>query len=417
MKKLLSIVSIVALLMVVVLTGCQQNPGTPLNVTLEGAIISSANGTTMLNATQVKTNTSIVSSNMTSTESNEYNNVSYTITATEGDLVTLRLKAVDPNGLSLTYTYGAPFNENGLWQTKDGDAGKYLIKVVASDGYANASADVLVVIKPSNKPPIIDCPDTITVKEGETVNLNCNFFDPENDALTIEYSGWMSSPTYTTNFDSAGLHKVFVKVSDGFHNVTKTVNVNVENVDRAPIFNQHLKDMTITETDVVTLAPNVTDPDAGDNVWLTYSIPFSNKGVWKTQIGDAGVYPVSVVASDGTLNTKETFTLTVKMLNTPPVIKYMPNITVSEGDTVKIVPEVKDRDNDPITVTYSGWMTSSTYTTTFNDAYPTGCSKPGCSATYKLTVTASDGVYNTSQDVYVTVVDNIRPPSFVWPTG
>jgi hypothetical protein len=104
------------------------------------------------------------------------------------------------------------------------------------------------------------------------------------------------------------------------------------------------------------------------------------------------------------------------MLNTAPVMKLIPNITVSEGDTVKIVPDAADREDDPITISYSGWMKESTYTTTYDNAYPKGCDKPGCSVTYKVTVTASDGVYNTSQDVYVTIVDKNRPPVFVWPT-
>jgi len=415
MKKVLSIMSIISILfMLFLLTGCGQKPTGSPNVTLEGAIISSGNTTVSINATEMQSannGTGISETNGTQ----NYQNVSYTLTATEGDLVALKLKAVDPDGLPLTYYYTAPFNGQGLWQTKDGDAGKYLVTVTAGDQFINTSADILVIIKPSNKPPVIDCPDEVHVKEGETVNLNCNFFDKENDPLIVDYSGWMTSTSYTTNYDSAGLHKVFVKVSDGYHNVTKVIDIYVDNVDRAPIFNEHLKDMTVTETDIVTLNPNVTDPDQGDIVMLTYSTPFNSKGIWKTQIGDAGTYPVSVVASDGTLNTKETFTLTVKMLNTPPVMKTIPNITVSEGDTVTIKPEVKDRENDPITMTYSGWMKDSAYTTTFDDAYPKGCGKPGCSATYKVTVTASDGQYNTSQDVYVTVMDKNRPPVFVWP--
>ena len=411
MKKMLSIMTVVSIiLMVFVLTGCEVKPTAPPNVTLEGSIINSENQSSTLNVSQP------ANSGAAATTTNQYQNVSYTITAKETDLVTLKLKAVDPDGLPLKYTYGKPFNDQGLWQTKDGDAGKYLVRVTASDGFSTTNADVLVIINPRNKPPVIDCPDKVTVKEGETVNLDCTFFDKENDPITTEYSGWMTSPTYTTNFDSAGDHQVLVRASDGFGNSTKTVIIHVENVPRAPVFNEHLKDMTVTESDIVTLAPNVSEPDVGELVKLTYSEPFNSNGVWKTRIGDAGVYPVTVVATSQGLSTKETFTLTVKMLNTPPVMKLIPNITVMEGDTVKIVPDVADRENDPITITYSGWMKDSSYTTTYSDAYPNGCDTPGCSATYKVTITASDGVFNVSQDVYVTVVDKNRPPVFVWPT-
>ncbi|MEM4637466.1 MAG: hypothetical protein QXK76_00390 [Candidatus Woesearchaeota archaeon] len=387
---------------VMLLTACQPKQNTIPNITLEGAMITTENIT--INQTpQTSANAS-----------EEYSDVKYVITGTEGDLIKLELKATDPDGDKITYTYGRPFNDNGLWQTKDGDAGKYLIKVTASDGKSEASTDVLVVIKPSNKPPIIDCIDDIRVKEGETVELKCNFFDKENDPLVVEYSGWMTSTTYTTNYESAGKHKVFVKVSDGIHNVSKTINIIVDNVNRAPIFNEKLKDITVVETDIVTLKPKVSDPD-GDELKITYSEPFNSNGVWKTKIGDAGTYPVSVVVSDGSLTTKETFTLTVKMLNTAPVMKTIPNITVEEGETVIIKPDVADREGDVIIIKYSGWMKESTYTTTYDDAYPKGCDKPGCSATYKVIVNVSDGQYSVVQDVYVTVKDKNRPPQFVWP--
>jgi hypothetical protein len=97
-------------------------------------------------------------------------------------------------------------------------------------------------------------------------------------------------------------------------------------------------------------------------------------------------------------------------------MKFIPNITVEEGETVKITPDAADREDENLKITYSGWMKDSTYTTTFDDAYPKGCNTHGCSATYKVTVTASDGVLSVSQDVYVTVKDKNRAPVFVWPT-
>ena len=418
MKKLLSIMTVVSIiLMVLVVSGCEKKTIPPLNVTLEGAVINTDNKTVTSNVSAITSETTAAANQSTASTSgseDQFKDVAFTITATEQDLVTLKLKAVDPDGLPLKYYYGKPFNDQGLWQTKDGDAGKYLVRVVAGDQFSNTSADVLVIINPRNKAPIIDCPDQVTVKEGETVNLDCTFFDKENDPITTEYSGWMTSPTYTTNFDSAGEHQVQVRASDKFNNATKTVIVNVENVPRAPVFNEHLKDLTVTESDIVTLKPKVSEPDIGEKISLKYSEPFDRDGVWKTKLGDAGTYPITVVATSQGLSTKESFTLTVKMLNTAPVMKFMPNITVEEGDTVKLSPEVVDRENDPVTITYSGWMKDSTYTTTFDDAYPTGCNTPGCSATYKVTITASDGVYSVSQDVYVTVKDKNRPPVFVW---
>lgn len=415
MKKTTSIIAIMSIIfMTFILVGCEKQPTTPPNITLEGAVINSANETVVLNVSEIKSEDNDKETNISTAD--DFKDVAYTLTAVEGDLVTLKLKAVDPDGLGIKYYYEKPFNDEGLWQTKDGDAGKYLVRVAAADSFSTTTADVLVIINPRNKEPVINCPDEIKVKEGETVNLECTFFDKENDPITTEYSGWLTSPTYTTNFDSAGEHKVLVRASDGNNNATKTVIILVENVPRAPVFNTHLKDMTVTESDIITLKPDVMVPDVGEQIKITYSEPFDKNGVWKTKIGDAGTYPVTVVATSQGLSTKESFTLTVKMLNTAPVMKTIPNIIVNEGDTVKINPDVTDRENDAITITYSGWMKESTKTTTYDDAYPKGCDKPGCSVDYKVIVTASDGVYNASQEVYVTVNDKNRPPVFVWPT-
>jgi hypothetical protein len=416
MKKIASIMVIMSIVfMAFILAGCEKQQATPPNITLEGAVINSDNETVVLNVSELPQENETTKINNASKDT-EFKNVAYTITAIEGNLVTLKLKAVDPDGLSLKYSYDAPFNDEGLWQTKDGDAGKYLVRVAASDQFSKTTADVLVIINPRNKEPVIDCPNEITVKEGETVNLECNFFDKENDAITTEYSGWMTSPTYTTNFDSSGDHKVLIRASDVQNNATKTIVIHVENVPRAPVFNTHLKDMTVTESDIITLKPDVSEPDIGEQIKVTYSEPFDKNGVWKTTIGDAGTYPITVVATSQGLSTKESFTLTVKMLNTAPILKAIANITIEEGDTVKLVPDAADREDDTLTITYSGWMKESTKTTTFDDAYPKGCDKPGCSKTYKVTVTASDGVYDASEDVYITIKDKNRAPVFVWPT-
>ena len=162
MKKLMSIMAVLSILMmVVILSGCEQKPTAAPNVTLEGAVISSSNSTTIINSSDMQS----INGTETTPSVNESQNVSYTITATEGDLVTLKLKAVDPDGLPLKYTYSKPFNDQGLWQTQDGDVGKYLVRVSASDGFSTTKADVLVVINSRNKPPVIDCPDDVTVKE------------------------------------------------------------------------------------------------------------------------------------------------------------------------------------------------------------------------------------------------------------
>ncbi|HIH23542.1 TPA: hypothetical protein HA251_00755 [Candidatus Woesearchaeota archaeon] len=92
------------------------------------------------------------------------------------------------------------------------------------------------------------------------------------------------------------------------------------------------------------------------------------------------------------------------MLNTAPVLKTISDVTVKEGETIKLPISAIDREGDKLITTISGWMTGDTYKTTYDDA-----------GSYTVKVTVTDGVFNTTQVVKVTVIDQNRPPVFVVP--
>lgn len=325
------------------------------------------------------------------------------IEAVEGDLVTLKPEAIDPDGDAVKYYFSPPFNENGKWQTKEGDAGQYLVTVTASDGKDQTSQDVLVIIKKANKAPVIECPAELTVKEGETININCNIYDPEGDTVVVEYTGFMKTSTYTTTYDDAGEYTVMIKASDKEKSSTASLKIKIVDVNRVPEIKGIENEITAIEEDVITLNPQISDPD-GDKVTVTYSVPFDNKGIWKTKIGDAGTYQASIVASDGKSTIKKDFTVIIQQKNTPPVLKKINDITVSEGETIVIPIDATDREGDKLKITVSGWMNSQTYTTTYDDA-----------GEYTVTVSVSDGEYETKQTFKVTVLDKNRPPVFKIP--
>ena len=88
--------------------------------------------------------------------------------------------------------------------------------------------------------------------------------------------------------------------------------------------------------------------------------------------------------------------------NRPPVLKAMANITVNETDTINLDPQASDPDKDPLTFSYSGWMTSSSYTAGYRDA-----------GSHIVTVKVSDGEATDEQDVTI-VVRDINLPSVMW---
>lgn len=319
----------------------------------------------------------------------------------EGELVSFpNLAATDPDGDKLTYTFTSPLNDRGQWQTKVGDSGQYRATITASDGKNTASQEVLIIVQKVNAPPVIKPIADVTVNEGDTIALQPVVSDPDGDKVTVSYSGWMTQATYKTTFDDAGSYKVNISASDGVNTAFQMVNIRVNNVNRPPIV-APIADVTVTEGDKVVIEPTVTDPDR-DVLKMTFSKPLDSNGMWQTEQGDAGTYKSNVSASDGSLSDTKTFNIIVKSLVRPPTIEIASEIRVKENDTVVLTPIVSDPQGLPISVTYSGWMSTNTKKTTFDD-----------SGEYIVTITASNGVNKASKDIKVIVENVNRPPVFV----
>ena len=79
-------------------------------------------------------------------------------------------------------------------------------------------------------------------------------------------------------------------------------------------------------------------------------------------------------------------------VNNAPVLVPILDIIVNEGEVIEFNPTANDSDGDVLTFTYTGWMTSSSYTTSVGDA-----------GAHTVTVTVSDSKESVSQDVRVTV--------------
>ncbi|MBI5392631.1 hypothetical protein HZA96_02065 [Candidatus Woesearchaeota archaeon] len=314
---------------------------------------------------------------------------------TEGDTVQLTPKATDGDKDTVTFSYSAPLNKEGKWQTKAGDAGEYVINVTASDGKSTVTKQVKIIVQRLNQPPTISIEDVV-VKEGETIELKPKVSDPELKEVKVYYSGWMDKATKTTTFTDAGTYIVTITASDGEKSAFKNITVIVRNVNRAPVLSG-LIDITAKEGDLVTLKPVVSDPDQ-DAVSVNYTKPLNKDGQWQTKKGDAGNYEVKVAATDGDQIVSQRVKIIIQILNHPPVIEKIQDMLVQVGETVTLNPVISDADGDKVVITFSGWMTTSTKTTASNDA-----------GKHIVTITADDGKEKTMMTVNVEVNS---PPEF-----
>jgi hypothetical protein len=326
-------------------------------------------------------------------------------TVTEGDLVSFpNLRASDPDGDKLAYSFTSPLNKSGVWQTKLGDAGEYKVVITATDTKGAAvTQDVILKVLAGNHAPTIDMTD-VSAKEGDKIALAPKVADPDGDKVTVAYSGWMTTNTKALGFTDAGTHQVTITADDGKGGKTsKTVSVNVADVNRAPAI-APMQDIAIKEGAKIELQPKATDID-GDKLTFTYTAPFDASGVWQTKKGDEGVKKASVTVDDGKGGKASTsFIIAIEALNAAPTISGPTQLAVKEGDSVNLGTSytVSDADKDAVTVSYAGWMTTATKQVTYADQ-----------GTHDVTITADDKNNDpVKKTIQVVVADVNRPPTF-----
>lgn len=321
----------------------------------------------------------------------------------EGELIQLRQNiATSPDGSAIKYSYSKPLDANGKWQTAIGDAGIYTITITADDGRLKTIRTVGIEVKAVNRAPVISNFDDVTVKEGDLVKFKPVVSDHENDTINLTLSGWMKSESYKTTFTDAGKHTVTLTATDGLHTVSKNATVTVTNVNQAPVL-EALKTVTVEEEQQVALSPVYYDADAEQKLVVTYTKPVDASGKWTPKVGDADKYDVTVSVTDGEATVSQPVQIVVTEKNLAPTITNFSNVAVDENTTLRLSPVVADPNSgNKVTVSYSGWMNSSSKDVKFGDA-----------GMHNVTLTATDGKLSTSKTIVVTVNKVYRAPVFV----
>ena len=326
----------------------------------------------------------------------------------EMETVSLDIHAEDPDGNKLMYEFGTPLNSEGIWETQRGDAGEYTVDLTVSDGDLSTSATILIIVNSINKEPIMEQIEKITIQEGGQISLSPVATDANDDTVIFSYSGLMEQSIYNITYDQVICGaKVFdcsetftttITAKDGFSEVTQNVEIEILNTNRVPLM-EPIENIVIDEMETIELIPAAVDPD-NDELEISFTSPFNEEGILETKRGDVGEYIIYVTSSDGDLSTSEKFTLTINSINENPVLELITDITVEETEEISLSPVATDANDDEITFSYSGWMNSDAYSTTYDDA-----------GAHVVTITATDK-YGGIDSINVNInVENVnRPP-------
>ena len=280
----------------------------------------------------------------------------------------------------------------------------------------------------ANSIPVITPIPPLSLVEGKTLSYKVTATDADRDPITLSASGlktWMSFSagtfTATPDYTKSGTYIVKFIAKDGTSQSSANATITVSNVNRSPTFGT-LSSKTVAEGGTLTTTVTATDPDgdlvtitaSGLKTWMTFS---GSTLTLKPGYSDSGSYSVTFTASDGKLSTTASLPITVTGTNQAPVIGTVPALTTAEGATFSHTVIVSDADGDPVTLSASGlqsWMSLSG--TTFS-------ASPGYTSvgTYAVTLTASDGLKQSTGSLTLTVANTNRAPVLDavgnWPVG
>ncbi len=336
--------------------------------------------------------------------------VSLAISARANDHDTLTYSATGlPTGLSINSSTG--LISGTISSTADASS-PYAATVTASDSsHSNTQAFTWTVYQHI----LFTDPGSQSNADGDVVSLPISATDPDGDTLSYSATGLPSglsinsstgviSGTIANNADGSSPYTVTVTASDGSHSASDTFTWTVTHMGLN-------NPGTQTNSDGSTVSLQMSGRDV-DHDTLTYSatgLPTglsisSSSGLISGTIGNtdytSSPYTVTVTATDtGSHSASQTFLWTVLHVG----LANPGNQTNSEGDSVSLQLSATDPDGDVLSYSSSALPAGLTLNTSTGLISGTIAAGAATSSPYTITVSASDGTYNSSQTFTWTV--------------
>ena len=347
------------------------------------------------------------------------------ITINEGDELKFNVVTSDLNKDALSYRWLLDGNvvsekEDYSYKTDFDSQGTYKLSAIVSDGEAEDQNEWIVNVKDFDRSTLLDSIKGVTVNEGKVLKLEL----PDFKKYNLDYS--LSAPLgddnyWETTYADAGRYAVEINIKDREFTASKTIDVEVKDLDRPFVF-KDIENVFMEENQKVTIDLEVYDPDNDLIEVYAEGLPdgaslkekrFEWIPGYDTVTKEGGVervlakfhllykpFRVAFVAKSKGIEVRRSLLIMVKDVNRAPVFEDMPTITVNEGEEMVIEPKASDPDDDEITYSYSGWLATNRYMTNFEDA-----------GTYKVKIEAWDGFLKTEKFVIIEVINTNRPPN------
>ncbi len=252
----------------------------------------------------------------------------------------------------------------------------------------------------------------LIVQETELVNLVPNAEDPDKDTLIFTFTSPLdANGQWQTTYGDAGEYTVTVTASDGSLTASKEVLIIVNRKEEAPTLDSFTPEdtaITIDETESVEFSIRASDlnKDILRYSWKLDGVSIGNDDSleYKTTYEDSGSHTVKAAVSDGIFETEKIWSATVNNMNRKPQISEIDDIKAKETDVITINAAALDDDGDALSYSIDDSRfvqdgSAFTWETTYDDA-----------GKHLVTISVSDGVDTTGQEVTITVENVNRPP-------
>jgi len=278
------------------------------------------------------------------------------------------------------------------------------------------TATVTINVNKVDNAPVLNLITDQTTNENQLLQFTITGTDPDGDSLTYyslnlpggaNLNSTTGVVTWTPLYTQSGVYPITFYVTDGNLTANQTINITVNNIDRAPILNT-ITDQTTNINQLLQFTITGTDLDGDSLTYYSLNLPggatinaTTGTFTWTPTYTQSGTYKTNFIVSDGTLSNNETISIIVKNVDRAPILNLISNKTVNEGSSLKFVVSGKDPDGDIIKYSVSKLPTGATFNKTNGDFIWTP--KSTQIGSYYLTFTVSDGTLKNNEKIKITV--------------
>ena len=294
--------------------------------------------------------------------------------------------------------------------------------ITVSDGELTDSQIIIITVNAVNdNPEALDI--TLDINEDEVTTIILNGLDVDGDAITYSIvdapNGNISVPegaivSYTPEENSTEEDSFSYKVSDGLlDSDIATVILNINDVNDAPVIDSIVNQTIDEDEDPHLQLPIIAIDVDGDNLIYDY-LPEDNALIWfeenilnvKPNTDYYGQLSITVIVSDGLLNSTTEFILDVISVNDPPIADNM-SVVLYEDTSTTFNFNANDVDNFNLSYTIDLEPEHGDYN--INSGFITYTPDENYFGLDELFFVVSDGEFTADGTIYIEVL-NIDDP-------